>query len=157
MKQRDWKLYGLWILFVEAVGALSGWLTRNGMEQYSRTVQKPPLTPPDAVFPIVWGILFLLMGIGAARVYLSGGPGTRRALLLFTAQLAFNFVWSILFFNLQAFGVAFFWLILLWVLIFMMALAFYRVDRPAAWIQIPYLLWVAFAGYLNCAVWMLNR
>ena len=66
-------------------------------------------------------------------------------------------MWSILFFNLQAFGVAFFWLILLWVLIFIMTLAFYRVDRPAAWMQIPYLLWVAFAGYLNCAVWMLNR
>ena len=151
------KAYVGFVLLAEAVGALSGWLTRNGMEQYSRTVQKPPLTPPDAVFPIVWGILFLLMGIGAARVYLSGGPGTRRALLLFTAQLAFNFVWSILFFNLQAFGVAFFWLILLWVLIFIMTLAFCRVDRPAAWMQIPYLLWVAFAGYLNCAVWMLNR
>lgn len=151
------KVYVGFVLLAEAVGALSGWLTRNGMEQYSRTVQKPPLTPPDAVFPIVWGILFLLMGIGAARVYLSGGLGTRRALLLFTAQLAFNFVWSILFFNLQAFGVAFFWLILLWVLIFIMTLAFYRVDRPAAWMQIPYLLWVAFAGYLNCAVWILNR
>ena len=75
----------------------------------------------------------------------------------FGVQLAANFLWSLVFFNLQAFGFAFFWLIVLWVLILIMTLLFARVDRIAAWLQLPYLLWVIFAGYLNCLTWLLNR
>ena len=75
---------------------------------------------------------------------------------LFLIQLAFNFFWSILFFNLQAFGFAFVWLAALWALILMMIFSFRRADRPAALLQIPYLIWVAFAGYLNFGVWLLN-
>lgn len=155
MKKGGWKTYAGYILLTEAVGALAGWLTRDGVAAYS-ALEKPPLTPPEIVFPIVWGILFLLMGVSAARISLSGQLDHGRPLLLFFAQLAFNFVWSLLFFNLQAFGLAFFWLILLWVLILLMILSFSRIDRTAALLQIPYLLWVTFAGYLNFAVWMLN-
>lgn len=157
MKQVPWKTYALWILLSEAVGGLSGWLTRDGVKLYQATVQQPPLSPPGFVFPIVWGILFALMGIGAARVYLARASGARsRGLLLFFVQLAFNFCWSILFFNLQAFGFALLWLAVLWVLILWMILTFYRVDRAAAWLQVPYLLWVTFAAYLNLGVWSLN-
>jgi len=153
-----WKTYALWILFAEAVGALSGWLTREGTKLYNATVVQPPLSPPSAVFPIVWGILFALMGIGAARVYLAPASGARSlSLLLFLIQLAFNFFWSIIFFNFQAFGFAFIWLVLLWLLILWMTLSFRKVDKLAAWLQIPYLLWVAFAAYLNFGVWLLNR
>ena len=110
------------------------------------------------MFPIVWGILFALMGISAARVYLAPASNVRtRSLLLFFLQLAFNFFWSIIFFNFQAFGLAFFWLIALWLLILAMLFSFRKVDRLAAWLQIPYLLWVSFAAYLNFGVWMLNR
>ena len=77
MKQRDWKLYGLWILFVEAVGALPGWLTREGAAQYEQTIVQPPLSPPGIVFPIVWGILFALMGVSAARVDTSPASAAR--------------------------------------------------------------------------------
>ena len=157
MKQ-NWKTYGLWILLAEAVGGLSGFLTREGTKIYNATVEQPPLSPPSIVFPIVWGILLALMGIGAARVYLAPPSAIRtRGLRLFFVQLAFNFFWSILFFNLQNFGFALVWLLVLWVLILWMILAFYRVDKWAALLQIPYLLWVSFAAYLNYGVWMLNR
>ncbi len=157
MKKRTWKPYAAWIVFAEAVGGLSGWLSREGMELYQETAFKPPLSPPGWVFPVVWGVLFALMGIGAARVYLSpAGRARSRGLLLFLVQLAFNFCWSLIFFNLRAYGFALLWLLVLWGLILWMTLTFYRADRPAAWLQVPDLLWVAFAAYLNFGTWTLN-
>lgn len=158
MEKSTWKTYAFWIALAEAVGALSGWLTRKGVKIYSATVEQPTLSLPSIVFPIVWGILFVLIGVGAARIYLAAASNARsRSLLLFLVQLAFNFFWSIIFFNLQAFGFAFLWLIALWVLILLMILSFRKVDQPTAWLQVPYLLWVTFAAYLNLGVWLLNR
>jgi tryptophan-rich sensory protein len=157
LKKFPWKTYAAWILLTEAVGALSGYITREGTEIYNMTVQKPPLTPPGAVFPIVWGILFALLGIGAARIYLAPATGIRyKSLLVFFVQLVFNFIWSIIFFNYQAFGFAFVWLIVLWLLILAMIGLFRKTDKPAGLLQIPYLLWVSFAAYLNFGVWLLN-
>ena len=158
MRKSEWKPYVFWILFTEIVGALSGWLTREGTKIYTLTIDRPPLAPPSILFPIVWGILFALMGIGAARIYQAPASNARsRSLLIFLIQLTFNFFWSIIFFNFQAFGVAFIWLILLWLLILWMILSFCKVNRLAAWLQIPYLLWVTFAAYLNLGVWILNK
>ena len=158
MKKQYWKTYAFWILLAEGVGALSGWLTREGTKLYQQTVVQPPLSPPPIVFPIVWAVLFALMGIGAARVYLSPACAARsRGLLLFFVQLAFNFLWSVFFFNLQAFGFSFVWLVTLWLLIAWMTVSFWQVDKAAALLQLPYLLWVAFAGWLNLGVWLLNR
>jgi len=127
------------------------------MEFYRRQAEKPPLSPPPLAFPIVWGVLFVLMGVGAARAYLSGPSRERTcALRVFFLQLAFNFCWSLIFFNLLNFGLAFIWLIVLWALILWMIFAFYKLDRPAAWLQIPYLGWATFAAYLNLGVWILN-
>ena len=132
-------------------------MTREGTAHYVATAVKPPLTPPSVVFPVVWVLLFALMGIGAARVYLAPVSQYRkRSLLLFFVQLIFNVGWSLLFFNAQRFGAAFFWLLMLWVLILWMTLTFRKVDEWAAKLQIPYLLWVAFAAYLNAGVWLLN-
>lgn len=157
MKHHTWKIYAAWILLAEAVGGLSGWLTRDGAKAYSQSIIQPPLSPPAMVFPIVWGILFALMGIGAARIYLAPPSRERtNSLRIFLLQLAFNFFWSILFFNLQAFGAALVWLLILWGLILWMIVSFHKVDPLAAWMQIPYLLWVTFAAYLNYGVWMLN-
>ena len=144
-------------MLAEAVGALSGWLTRAATKAYSETILKPPLSPPGWVFPVVWTILFALMGIGAARVSLSE-PSAKRSLglNLFVAQLVVNFFWSPIFFNLQAFGLAFFWLLLLWVLVLWMIFIFRKADPLAAKLQIPYLLWLTFAAYLNLGVWYLN-
>ena len=158
MKKIPWKTYGLWVLLTEAVGSLSGWLTRAGTKAYTQTVVQPPLSPPPLVFPIVWGILFALMGVSGARVYLASPSRERtRGLLLFGIQLAFNFCWSLIFFNLRRFGLAFLWLGGLWGLILAMFHTFRRVDRLAALLQLPYLLWVSFAAYLNLGVWFLNR
>ena len=140
-----------------AVGGLSALISGSGMAAYS-TYNQPPLSPPGMVFPIVWSILFALMGIGAARIWRAPPSEERtRSLRLFVTQLGFNFFWSIIFFNLQAFGIALLWLAALWVLIAMMIKAFRKVDRLAALLQIPYLVWVSFAAYLNFGVWRLNR
>lgn len=158
MKKAVWKNYAIWILLTEAVGALSGWLTRNGVKEYNANALQPPLSPPAVVFPIVWGALFALMGAGAARIWRATPSAARtKALGVFWLQLGFNFLWSIIFFNFQAFGFAFVWLLALWGLILKMIFSFRKVDRTAAWLQIPYLLWVTFAAYLNLGVWFLNR
>ena len=158
MKQSTGKVYLFWILFAEVTGVLAGLLTRNGTQLYASTIVKPPLSPPAILFPIVWTILYALMGIGAARVYLTPASAARgKGLNLFTVQLSFNFLWSIIFFNFQAFGFAFLWLAVLWALILMMTFSFAQADRLAALLQIPYLVWVLFAGYLNSGVWLLNR
>ena len=158
MKRTNRKSYVLWVLFTEAVGALSGLLTRKGTKLYSTSFAKPPLSPPAVLFPIVWVILFALMGISVARIYNTPASSNRSdSLRLFFAQLAVNFFWSIIFFNLQAPVFALLWLILLWFLILRMIAAFRPVDRLAALLQIPYLLWVTFAVYLNLGIVLLNR
>lgn len=158
MKKQKWKVYAFWIALSEAVGAISGFLTRDGMKAYSAFVKKPPLTPPDIVFPIVWTILFALMGIGAARIWLTGPSKERsRAIAVFLLQLAVNFVWTIVFFGYHAFGAALAVIVLLWALILLMIVCFAKLDKTAAYLQIPYLLWVSFAAYLNAAVWILNK
>ena len=152
-----WKTYLFWIALAEGVGALAGWLTREGTAYYKEFVEKPALAPPAILFPIVWGILYALMGLGAARESLTPPSKVRSTgLNLFVAQLVVNFFWSLIFFNLRTYGLALLWLGLLWVLILWMSFAFRRSDRWAAWLQIPYLLWVSFAGYLNWGVWVKN-
>lgn len=146
-----------WILLSEAVGALSGWLTREGTRLFSESVIQPPLSPPALLFPIVWGILYALMGISAARVRLSKPSVLKnKGMNLFISQLVVNFFWSLIFFNLQAYALAFFWLILLWILVLLMIRLFAFVDPLAAKLQIPYLLWLTFAAYLSFGVWYLN-
>ncbi len=158
MKNQSWKAYVFWILLSEAVGFLSGRISREGMEAFGDTALQPPLSPPAILFPIVWVILYALMGISAARIFLSpDSPAQTRGINLFVAQLIVNFFWSPIFFNTGAYGFAFLWLLLLIVLVVWMILAFRKVDSLAAWLQIPYLLWLLFAAYLNFGVWQLNR
>ena len=145
------------ILLAEAVGALSGWLTRDGIKAFTDVIAQPPLSPPPLLFPIVWSILYALMGFGSARIWMAApSPERSRALNLYTVQLVFNFFWSLIFFNAQAFGFAFFWLLALWLLVLLMILAFDKVDPLSAKLQVPYLIWLTFAAYLNLGVWYLN-
>ena len=150
MKKENRKTYVWAILLTEAVGALSGWLSKGGMRLYSDTVSQPPLSPPSWLFPIVWGILYALMGIGAARVSLQPqGYHRGRGLNLMVIQLALNFCWPLLFFNLRAYAFSLLWLLLLLGLVIRMALEFYKTDKPAAFAQIPYIIWLCFAAVLN--------
>lgn len=158
MKKQNWQVYLFWILLSEAVGLLSGWLSGEGTAIFGQTAIQPPLSPPAILFPIVWTILYALMGIGAARISVTPDSSERdRSLNLFIAQLIINFFWSLIFFNARAYGFALLWLILLFVLVLWMTLEFRKTDPLAALLQVPYLLWLAFAAYLNYGVWMLNR
>ena len=158
MKNKAWKNYALWIAVTEAVGLASGLITKEGTEIYKDTIAKPPLSPPAIVFPVVWAMLYALMGVSAARISLASPSNTRRcARNIYLAQLALNFFWSIIFFNLQAYLFAFIWLLALWGTILYMIIEFRKIDKIAGNLQIPYLLWVTFAGYLNLGVWLLNR
>ena len=157
MNRTNRKQYILWIILAEAVGALSGLISAAGMAMYAEMVQQPPFSPPGWVFGLVWPILYALMGIGAARVWLAPATLARsRGLNLFIAQLIVNFFWSPIFFNTRAYGLALVWLLLLWVLVLLMILQFRKADKAAAWLQLPYLLWLTFAAYLNWGVWQLN-
>ena len=158
MNKNGWKNIVFWVIVSEAVGLLAGLLTRNATEIYGLMVMKPPLSPPGWLFPVVWTILYALMGVGAGLVSGQQPSADRnRSLNLMVAQLVVNFFWPLLFFNAQAYGFALLWLVLLLVLVVWMALEFRKVSPLAALLQIPYILWILFATYLNAAVWYLNR
>ncbi len=156
MWKTDWKRYLPWVAVTEFVGILAGILSRGGSNLYAM-MEKPPLSPPAVVFPVVWTVLYALMGIGAARVYGSEDSVWRKwGLNLFVIQLVVNFFWPLIFFYAQAYGLALIWLLLLWALVLAQILLYRKVDRLAAVLQIPYLLWLTFAAYLNFAVWQMN-
>ena len=139
-----------------AVGGLSALLS-GGMGDY-KILNQPPLSPPGWIFPIVWSILYLLMGYATYRVLESGGDreNINKALRLYGAQLALNFLWPLLFFGFGWYLVAFFVLVGLWVLIYLTMQAYTKIHKLAGDLLIPYLLWVTFAGYLNFGVYLLN-
>lgn len=156
MKKRKLWVYAAAIAIPEAVGALAGFLTREGIRNFQNVTQSA-LTPPAIVFPIVWTVLYALKGVSLARIWLSDeSPERTRGLTLFLFQLIFNFFWSLFFFNMEAYGFALLWILGLWLLILLMIRSFSKVDMLAARLQIPYLLWVTFAAYLNDVVWKLN-
>lgn len=138
-----------------AVGGLSALLTKSSMQMYGQ-INQPPLAPPGWLFPIVWTILFLMMGVAAYLVWMKNDPDRTGALILYAVQLAFNFCWTLIFFNMQAYGFALIWLLILWALILWTAVKFYRTTPAAGWWMVPYFLWVTFAAYLNAGVWLLN-
>lgn len=141
------------ILIPLVTGALSA--AFSGSSSYS-TFNKPSFSPPAYVFPIVWTILYILMGISSYIIYSSDDPMRRRALTTYALQLVFNFFWSILFFGLSQYLFAFIWLIALIILIVIMIYQFYQISPLAAYLQIPYLLWCLFAAYLNYTIYTLN-
>ena len=150
----QWKKLISCIALPLAVGGISALLTRNGMQTF-QTLNKPALAPPAWLFPVAWTILYVLMGIASYLVLTSGKPN-KFALTLYSVQLIFNFFWSIIFFNLERYLFAFIWLILLWVLILLTTISFFKISKPAGYLMLPYLLWVAFAGYLNLCIYLLN-
>lgn len=153
------KSYVISIAIALSVGGLSAFLTRNNMNIYER-IMRPALAPPAILFPIVWTLLYTLMGISSARIRLKKEENPELvldALFAYVIQLILNFFWSLIFFNMQNFLFSLIWLVLLWITILVMIIRFYRVEPLAALLQIPYLLWVTFAGYLNFMIYQLNR
>lgn len=150
--------YSIAIAIPLTVGIASAALTKDSMEVYSR-LNSPPLSPPSWLFPIVWTILFLLMGISSAMIFTKRNKNpeeAKKGLTYYAVSLVLNFSWSIIFFNLQA---AFFALIILIALLYCIIktiLEYRKIWNIPAYLQIPYALWVLFAGYLNAGIWLLN-
>jgi tryptophan-rich sensory protein len=139
------------------VGALAALLTRNGMEVFGN-LEQPPLSPPAWLFPVVWTILYTLMGISSYLILTSGAEKSQitSAIRIYAFQLVVNFLWPTFFFNFGWYLFSFLWLVLLWVLVLVMILRFKDINKLAAYLNIPYLIWLTFAGYLNLAIWILN-
>ena len=151
-----WKPFLIALAIPLAVGGLAALLS-GGMDTY-QTLNQPPLSPPGWIFPIVWSILYLLMGYASYRIYLSEADreDKRKALIFYGLQLFLNFLWPLAFFGLQWYWAAFLLLIALWVMIYLTIHLFGSIDETAENLLIPYLLWVTFAGYLNLGVALLN-
>lgn len=154
----QWKKLLICLAIPLAVGGLSALISGGGMRDYAQ-LNQPPLSPPGWVFPVVWTILYLLMGYASYLVLVSGKDTMqiRKALILYGAQLAANFLWPIVFFGLQWRLVAFFIIIALWVLIYLTMRAFSKIDEQAEDLLMPYIIWVSFAAYLNFGTYLLNR
>ena len=153
-----WKPLLIALALPLAVGGFSAFLTRDGMRAFA-ALRQPPLSPPSWIFPVVWTILYLMMGLASYLVWVSGVSELRRerALTVYGLSLAANFLWPILFFTMQAWLGAFLLLLLLWILVGICVLLFGAIDPRAGRLMIPYLVWLTFAAYLNLGVWLLNR
>jgi tryptophan-rich sensory protein len=138
-----------------AVATIGGVVTQASVDTWYPTLAKPAFTPPDRVFGPVWTVLYAMMAVAAwlvwRRIGWHGG-----ALVLFFVQLALNLLWSILFFGLQLVGLALVDITVLVVLIALTTVAFWRIDRRAGLLLVPYLLWVVYASALNGAIWLMN-
>lgn len=146
-----------WLALCVGGGALIGLTSAGGDSPWYQALDRPSFTPPSWIFAPVWTTLYALMAVAAWRVWRQGGWAANRvALTLFLLQLAANFVWSPLFFNAHAIELALADLLLLWALLVMTISVFHRRDRTAAWLLLPYLAWVSFAGVLNTAFVVLN-
>ncbi len=157
--KKQTRIYIISVAISLGVGIVSALLTRGNMNIYEE-VSTPPLSPPSFLFPVVWTVLFVLMGISAAMVLTTGtSPLVKRknSLSVYGASLFFNFFWSIIFFSLRAFLFSFVWLVGLLALIILTIVKYFKINRTAAYLQIPYALWVTFAGYLNLGIFILNR
>lgn len=149
-------MIALLIILPLLIGLFSAYLTNDYMNSYGQ-LNRPPLSPPGTIFPIVWTILYLLMGIASAIVYTSQDSRERTlGLTLHFVQLILNFFWSIIFFRLKEYFVAFIWLVLLWLAVFSMITNYRKFSKSAFLLDVPYLCWLTFAGYLNLAVFILN-
>ncbi len=137
------------------VGIVAGLLTRGGMDAYDRVIQ-PALAPPDWVFPVVWTILYTLMGVASYLVYISDSDRVPAALGVYGLQLLLNFIWPFLFFNLELYGFSAVWLIALLIFVIVTTVEFFRIHKTAGYLMIPYILWLLFAAYLNISVAILN-
>ena len=155
---KTWKQYLPEIAFTVLtlfIGLIGGLLTRMGLPAYE-TVAKPWFTPPSWVFPVVWTVLYILMGVGMGRVWKSRSPLIARCLWIFGLQLMLNLFWTVWFFVLQLYGISFGWLLLLLAAVLLMIWCFSKADVTAAKLQLPYVLWLLVAAALNYGVWRMN-
>jgi len=142
----------------ELVGIISTPFTLAAIPTWYSTLNKPPFSPPNWIFGPVWTALYFLMGVAAFLIWKKGlkNKQVKKALTYFVAQLAFNFLWSFLFFGLHSPILGLLDILILWVLILITMIKFYKLSKPAVYLLIPYILWVSFATILNLSIVILN-
>lgn len=138
-----------------AVGGISALITNDAFKDYENVI-KPPLSPPSWLFPIIWTILYILMGISTYLIYEKDKTLNKTSLIIYSIQLSLNFIWPIFFFGFRSYLFSFILLSAIIVLVSGMIVLFYKENKIAALIQLPYLVWLLFAGYLNLSVYLLN-
>jgi tryptophan-rich sensory protein len=158
MKKNNILKFIVAIVVPQLAGFIGAFFTMSAIPVWYAGLAKPFLSPPAWIFGPVWTTLFLLMGIAAFLIWRKGleYAGVKTALAIFFFQLVLNTLWSIIFFGLKNPGVAFIEIVIMWLAILATIISFYKISKPAAYLLIPYLLWVSFASYLNYAIWMLN-
>ena len=147
------------IIICLLAGVIGSFFTATGPDSWYAGIQKPVFNPPNWIFGPVWTVLFILMGVSLFMVWSQGtsNPLVRHALLLFGAQLVLNIIWSALFFGLESPLFAFLEILVLWVVILLVIISFFKVSKPAAYLLLPYIAWVSFAAILNFAILIINK
>lgn len=151
----NWKRLIIITIITFVVGSFFSWFTMNNMDTFKEL--EKPVNVPAMLFPIVWSILYLLMSISCYIITRSNNDSKGKALVWYGIQLVINSLWSLIFFGFGAYLFAFIWIILLLITVVIMIAKFYNIDKRAAYINIPYILWILFAGYLNFGIYLLNR
>lgn len=156
MPRPGWRCLTALLLMTLGGGGLVAFLIRDQMDFYD-TLSKPVFAPPGWVFPVVWTLLYITMAVAVWLGLRTDLPARRKALALYMAQLAVNLLWPVIFFLLQALGLAFVWLVLLWALAAILTVWLFQLSKPAGWLMVPYLAWITFAGVLNFCIARMNR
>lgn len=147
----------IFVVGCELVGALSALISGGDFSSFYMSLNRPPFSPPGWLFPIVWAILYALMGISAYIIFMTEHKHRKNALAVFAAQLFTNAVWSPVFFGLRSIPGALIIAVVLLISVAIMVKVFYKIDNRAGLVNIPYLLWSAFALYLTAGVYYLNK
>lgn len=155
MKKINWKRLIMITIITFIVGSFFSWFTMNNMDTFKEL--EKPINVPGILFPIVWSILYLLMSISCYIITESNDKNKDKAIIWYGIQLVINSLWSLIFFGFGAYLLAFIWIVLLAVSVIIMMAKFYNVDKRAAYLNIPYILWILFAAYLNFGIYILNR
>lgn len=155
-KRLSWTKLLFYLAIPLAVGTVSGLLVREGFSHFEARPQ-PALTPPPWGFPVVWTLLYSLMGVASYLIAVNSPLKRDSALSIYFLQLLFNFFWPLLFFGFEAYLGALLWLAALFLLVLYTTVCFWRINTAAGWLMLPYLIWLIFAAYLNFGVYLLNR
>lgn len=155
MKKINWKRLIIIIVITFIVGSFFSFFTMNNMDTFKEL--KKSINVPGVLFPIVWSILYLLMSISCYIITTKDDKSKDNAIIWYGIQLVINSLWSLIFFGFSAYLFAFIWIILLLAIVIIMIVKFYKIDKTAAYLNIPYVLWILFAGFLNLGIYILNR
>lgn len=155
MKKINWKQLIIVILITFIIGSFFSFFTMNSMETFNEL--EKPINVPSILFPIVWSILYLLMSILCYIIINSNDKRKKSGVIVYGIQLVINSLWTLIFFGFEAYFLAFLWILLLILMVIYMIVLFYKINKTSGLIQIPYLLWIIFAAYLNFGIYLLNK